>query len=181
MRLNVLAASGQSNFLVPNATFIVELVIFFVILGVLAKWILPFVQKAMNERQQFIQQQLDESQAARERLEKAEEEYKAAVAKTKAELAEIREQAHADAQRSKNEILAEAREEAARILARTEEQLGAERQRVFEELRTQIGTLAVELAGRIVGEQLSDDALQHRVVERFLAELEQPETAEQVR
>jgi F-type H+-transporting ATPase subunit b len=39
-------------------------------------------------------------------------------------------------------------------------------------LRSEVGTLATALAGRIVGESLDDEARQRRVVDRFLAELE---------
>ena len=40
-------------------------------------------------------------------------------------------------------------------------------------LRAEVGTLATELASRIVGESLADQARQSRMVDRFLDELEQ--------
>ena len=51
-------------------------------------------------------------------------------------------------------------------------QIEAERQQAVTSLRAEVGTLATDLAGRIVGESLDDDARQGRVVERFIAELE---------
>ena len=45
---------ASSNFLVPNATFVVELVIFLVVLWALSKWILPPVNRAMDDRQKSI-------------------------------------------------------------------------------------------------------------------------------
>src|SRR5829696_5306499 len=67
---------------------------------------------------------------------------------------------------------AEAMEEAARIVARGEEQLTNQRQQVINELRGQIGALAVDLAGRVVGESLAEDARRSGTVDRFLAELD---------
>jgi F-type H+-transporting ATPase subunit b len=54
-------------------------------------------------------------------------------------------------------------------------QIAADRQQAFSSLRAEVGTLAVELASKIVGESLADEARQSRVVDRFLAELEASE------
>ena len=54
----------------------------------------------------------------------------------------------------------------------------AERQQAVASLRAEVGTLAIDLAGRIVGESLDDDERSTRVVDRFLADLETMETAE---
>ncbi len=45
------------------------------------------------------------------------------------------------------------------------------------QLRSEVGTLAVDLAGNVIGETLSDDARANAVVDRFLAELEASEKA----
>jgi F-type H+-transporting ATPase subunit b len=65
-----------------------------------------------------------------------------------------------------------AQEESERILKAAQTQLEAERARTLEALRAEVGTLAVDLAGKVIGESLTDDARQRRVVERFLAEVE---------
>jgi F-type H+-transporting ATPase subunit b len=177
---HLLASSGQSNFLVPNATFIAEIVGFAVFLAVIWRYVVPPLQRAMTQRQETIERRLSESEEAKRRLEAAEREHREALAQTRQELASIREQAHRDAQQSKDEILAQAREEAERIRHRAEEALTAERHRAFDELRAEIGRLAVELAGRLVGEALTDEALAHRVVDRFLADLGEQEPVERV-
>src|ERR1700691_2184514 len=53
-------------FLIPNATFIVELVIFIVILGIVAKYILPPLNRAMEKRQEEITASLAAAAAAKE-------------------------------------------------------------------------------------------------------------------
>ena len=79
------------------------------------------------------------------------EQYRAQLAEARSEAAQIRDQARAEGQQILEELRAQAQEESARIVARGEEQLATARQQVVNELRGQIGTLAVDLAGRVVG------------------------------
>ena len=67
----------------------------------------------------------------------------------------------------------EAQAEARRVTEAAQAQIQAERQQALNALRTEVGTLATELASRIVGESLTDTARQNRMVDRFLDELEQ--------
>jgi F-type H+-transporting ATPase subunit b len=68
-------------------------------------------------------------------------------------------------------MLTKAREEHDRIIAAGREALIAERTPIVRELRAEPGSLAVDLAGRIVGESLADEARKRGTVERFLQEL----------
>ena len=100
------------------------------------------------------------------------EQYRAQLAEARNEAAQIRDQARAEGQQILEELRTQAQEESARIVARGEEQLATQRQQVVNELRGQIGALAVDLAGRVVGESLADDARRRGTVDRFLAELD---------
>ena len=163
---------AEGNFLVPNATFIAEFIAFLIILGIIWRYVLPPVQKAMKERQDIIQKQMDEAEETKVKLAEAQAQYREAMNKAAAEAAQIREASRADAAAIREGMLAKAREEADRIIAAGREHLVAERQTIIRELRSDIGTLAVDLASRIVGESLADEARQRGTVERFLAELD---------
>ena len=67
---------------------------------------------------------------------------------------------------------AQAQAEATRIVTGAQQIIAAEHQQALVQLRGEVGRLATDLAGRIVGESLADEARQSRVVDRFLAELE---------
>ena len=69
-------------------------------------------------------------------------------------------------------MLAQAHAEAERIAAAGRAQLDAQRAQIVAELRADLGRVSVELAGKVVGESLEDEARQNRTVERFLAELD---------
>lgn len=166
------AGGGGGNFLVPNATFFAELLIFLIVLGVIWRYVVPPVKRSMGERQEMIRQQIQESQQASKRLAEAEARYSAALAEARVEAAKIREAARADAQEIKEEMRRQAEQEVARIRERGDEQLATQREQVVRELRSELGKLAVTLAGRIVGESVADDARRAGTVDRFLDELQ---------
>jgi F-type H+-transporting ATPase subunit b len=160
------------NFLVPDATFIAELVTFLLILAVIGRYILPFIQKAMRERQEMIQKQVEDSEEAKVKLAEAQKAYQNALTEARTEAAQIRENARAEAQRTVEELRTQAQEEQARIIARGEDQLASQRAMIVRELRAEIGTLAVELSEKIVSQRLSDEAQVSATVDAFLAGLE---------
>src|SRR5262249_13938953 len=162
---------GGDLFLIPNATFFVELVIFLVVLGVLWRYAVPPVKRAMDERQAMVRRQIEESQRASKRLTEAEARYSQALNEARVEAAKIRETARAEAKEIKHETRQQAEQEVARSRQRGEEQLTTQREAVVRELRGEIGKLAVTLAGRIVGESVADDARRAGTVDRFLDEL----------
>ena len=166
-----------SNFLVPNATFIAEFVAFLIILWFIARYIYPFVKKAMDQRQAMLEQQVKDAEEAKHQLAQAQESYQNALTEARAEAAQIRENARAEAQRTIEELRTQAQEEAARIVARGDEQLATQRAAVVRELRAEIGTLAVDLAEKIVNQRLADDASVSATVDAFLAGLEASDSA----
>jgi F-type H+-transporting ATPase subunit b len=167
-----------SNFLVPNGTYIAELIAFGIIVWILAKYVVPPINRAMAARQEAIRKQFAEADEAKQKAHEAEEEYKSQLADARQTANKIREEARDQG----NQIIAEAREkaqaEADRIIENGHGQVRAERQQAIASLRAEVGTLATQLAGRIVGESLEDDERSTRVVDRFLADLETMQTAQ---
>ena len=100
------------------------------------------------------------------------EQYRAQLAEARTEAARIRDEARADAEGIRQDLLAKAREESDRIIAAGRDQLAAQRESIVRDLRAEVGSLAVDLASRIVGESLADEARRRGTVERFIAELD---------
>jgi F-type H+-transporting ATPase subunit b len=171
-------SEGTQNFLVPNATFFVELAAFLLLFWLLARYVIPPINRAMTNRQEAIRTQFAELEEAKADARAAEEKFKAQTADARKQAGKIRE----EAKEQGDQIVAEAREqaqvEAKRIVDHGHAQLEAERKQALHSLRAEVGTLATELASRIVGESLEDDERANRVVDRFLADLETMETAE---
>lgn len=162
----------ESNFLVPNATFFVELAAFALLLFLLAKYVIPPINRAMTARQDAIRAQFAELDEAKSEAHAAEEEFKSQIADARHEAARIREEAREQGAQIIAEMREQANAEAARIVEHAHAQIEADRKAAMAQLRSEVGTLATTLAGRIVGESLEDEARQSRVVDRFLSELE---------
>ncbi|BAJ73379.1 F0F1-type ATP synthase, subunit b [Microbacterium testaceum StLB037] len=154
-------------------------VCFVVIVFVVWRVALPRMAKLLDERSAAIEGNIAKADEAQRQAEAALEQYTAQLAEARREAGEIRETANQDGRK----IVAEAKEtasaEAARITAAAHSQIEAERQTALVQLRTEVGTLAVDLAGNVIGETLADDARANAVVDRFLAELEASETLRQ--
>jgi F-type H+-transporting ATPase subunit b len=168
----------ESNFLVPNGTFVVELIAFAIIAWLIGKYIVPPINRAMTARQEAIRNEFAELESARDDARKTEEAYKAQLTDARHEAAKIREEAREQGASIIAEMREQAQEEAERIVAHARAQIAAERQQAVASLRSEVGSLATALAGRIVGEALEDDDRSARVVDRFLADLETLEQAQ---
>src|SRR6476661_4510356 len=164
MTHNILAAGGEPNPLVPHLSEIILVLIIFGILYYLVwKYVVPRFEANFAARKDAIEGGIARAEAAQ------------------AEAAQIRKNGRAEAQRIVEELRAQAQQESDRIVARGEEQLQTQRGQVVRELRQEIGTLAVELSEKIVGEQLADDARVSATVDSFIADLERQDAAEQAR
>src|SRR3954451_637023 len=170
--MSILAAEAHNPLIPPVGEIIVGLIAFAIVYFVFAKYVAPRFEQVFRARREAIEGGIERAEAMHAEAKAALEQYRAQLADARNEAAQIRDQARAEGQQILEELRAEAREESARIVARGEEQLASARQQVVNELRGQIGTLAVDLAGRVVGESLADDVRRRGTVDRFLEELD---------
>jgi len=132
----------------------------------------PRITKMLDERTEAIEGGIKKAEAAQEQAAAALDEYNKQLADARAEASRIREQARADATAIGNEVREQAQADAARITANAQAQIEAERQSALQSLRSEVGTLALDLASGVIGESLRDDAKSAAVVDRFIADLE---------
>jgi F-type H+-transporting ATPase subunit b len=151
---------------------IVGIIAFAILYFVYKRLVVPRLETMLEERRQAIEGGIERAETMQAEAKAALERYQAQLADARTEAAQIRDQARAEGQQILEELRAQAREESERIVARGQEQIQAARQQVVTELRGQIGVLAVDLAGRVVGESLADDARRRGTVDRFLDELD---------
>jgi F-type H+-transporting ATPase subunit b len=171
--MNFLAAETEHNPLIPPlGEIIIGLIAFGIVVLLWFKLLAPRFEQVFRARREAIEGGIERAEAMQAEAQAALEQYRAQLAEARSEAAQIRDQARAEGEQILQELRAQAQEESARIVARGEEQLAASRQQVVTELRTQIGALAVDLAGRVVGESLAEDARRRGTVDRFLDELE---------
>ncbi|WGW10489.1 F0F1 ATP synthase subunit B [Saxibacter everestensis] len=169
----LILAAEDVNPLLPAVYDIVwSAVCFVIIFLVFWKKVLPNFKKTLDARSEAIQGGIEKAEKAQAEAAAALDEYQQQLAEGRAEAARIREEARAEGAQILAEMKEQAASEAARITATAHTQLEADRQQALVSLRSEVGNLATDLAARIVGETLSDDARASNVVDRFIAELE---------
>jgi len=169
----ILAAGEKINPLVPHtAGLIVGTIAFTLLFLVLRSKVVPMFEKAFTARTEAIQGGMERAEKAQLEAQRALVQYNEQLAKAREEAQTLREEARVQGSAIVEELRAKAQEEAARITAAAHASIEAERQQAVTSLRNEVGTLAVELASKIVGEALEDQARQSRIVDRFLDDLE---------
>lgn len=148
------------------------IIAFAILYWIVAKKVVPRLETMYAERAAAIEGQIEEADKANAEAAELLEQYKAQLAESRAEASKIREDARAEGAQIMAELREKAQADAERIVASAHAQIAAERQQAVISLRAEVGTLATELASKVVGESLEDEARQRRTVERFLADLE---------
>ena len=133
---------------------------------------LPKIYKMLDARREEIDAGLDAAEKAKEDAALAQRERDDALRKAQEEAKQIRDQAHQDAGRIVAEAKQDAQDEAHQITEAASRQIETERKAAAVSLREDVGTLATDLAERIIGEQLQDQALSQRVIDRFMDQVE---------
>jgi F-type H+-transporting ATPase subunit b len=164
--------SGIDLFLPATYDLVWSTLITVVIAVVFYKYVLPRFNAVLDERTAKIEGGLQKAERAQQEAAAALAEYHQQLADARAEAAQTREAARAEGAAIVAEMRAKAHEDASRIVETANRQIEAERQAASVSLRAEVGVLATELASKIVGESLQDQARQSRVVDRFLDELE---------
>src|SRR3712207_5544384 len=151
---------------------VLALVAFALLFLALKKFVVPNFEKTFAERTTAIEGGLKAAETKQAEADAKLAELDRQLSEARHEAARIREEAREQGAAIVAEMRDQAQAEASRIVEHGKAQIEAERQQAVASLRTEVGTLATSLAGRIVGESLDDEARQRRVVERFLDELE---------
>jgi F-type H+-transporting ATPase subunit b len=170
--VRILAASTPNPILPLWQEIVIGLVAFGVVFFVLARYVFPRMEETFKARVDAIEGGIKRAEERQREAEALFEQYQRQLAEARTEAAKIRDQARADANGIREDILTAAREESERIIVAGRDQLDAQRATIVRELRAEIGKLSVDLASKIVGEALADEARRKGTVERFLNELE---------
>jgi F-type H+-transporting ATPase subunit b len=164
---------ADQNPVIPNSTeLILGIISFAIVFFFLYIKVLPGIKKLLEERTEAIEGGLLKAEAAQAEAERIKQDFTARLAESRHEAAEVRAKAQAEGAA----LVEKAREEANRqresIVAAGQAQLAADRTSAVSVLKADLGRLAVELADKIVGERATDAALQERIIDRFLDELD---------
>ena len=166
------------NPLIPPLYDIVWSIIpFAVILFVFAKVVLPKFQEVLTQREDKIEGGIQRAEAAKAEAQEALEKYNKQLAEARTEAAQIRDDARSQGQKIIADMKTQATEESNRIVEAGNKQLEANRASVVADLRKEMGENSINLAERLLGEQLNDDVMRTGTIDNSLAGLDNVGTA----
>ncbi|MER6412912.1 MULTISPECIES: F0F1 ATP synthase subunit B [Streptomyces] len=172
--LQIAAEEEAQNPLIPEIPeLVIGLIAFAIVFFVLGKKLLPNINKVLEERREAIEGGIEQAEIARTEAQSVLEQYKAQLAEARHEAARLRQEAQEQGATLITEMRAEGQRQREEIVAAGHSQIEADRKAAASALRQDVGKLATELAGKLVGESLEDHARQSRVIDRFLDELEE--------
>lgn len=155
------ASSGNGgNFLIPNGTFVVELVIFLVVLGVVAKWILPPLRAVSEERQARISSASQKADEARAEAQSVLAERDRVLADARAQARGIVDHANQGADQAVQNGRQRGQQEYERLVSASRTSTAEEGRRAREELLGRLDVLVAAAAERVLGSRVEVE--QHR-------------------
>lgn len=166
------AAEEPDPILPHTPEIIVGLIAFGILYYFLKKYVIPLFERTFAERTATIEGGIEKAEQAQAEAQRLLEQYRSQLAEARHEAAKLREQAREQGAAIIAEMRDQAQAEARRITEAAQAQIEADKTVALTSLRREVGTLAVTLASRVVGESLEDEARQRRMIERFLSELE---------
>src|SRR6185295_6309881 len=126
LNLTILAAGeggGQSNFLIPNGTFFFVLIIFLIVLGVIAKWVVPPISKVLREREARVQKTAEDNRRAGQLRAAADADYRKVMGEARRGATNVRDEARAEGRKIVDEARAKAKAEVSKVLQQANEEL----------------------------------------------------------
>ena len=164
----LLAQTSDKQDLYPHASeLIVGAICFAILFFFMWKWVIPQVNKMLEQRREKIQGDLERAEHTRSEADHLLADYRAQLANAREEANRIIEEARKTAEQLRRDLQAKAEQESQGIVSRAQDEIRAERDRVLQELGSQVGQIALELAGRVVGRSL-DERTHQQLVDEYI-------------
>ncbi len=142
----------------------------FVLLAIMSYFLFNPARKMLTDRQMKIKGELEDAKSSMEEANRLREEYETKLREIDKEAEGILSEARKKALASENQIVSEAKEEAARIMERARVEAELEKQKVSDEVKREIISVASLMAGKVVAASI-DTTVQERLIDETLKEI----------
>ena len=158
---------GAGPFAINPGVTIWTLLIFGMLLFILAKTAWPAILKAVEEREQRIQAQLDAAAKANAEAQRLLADYQSQVANARSEAQEIVASGRQAGEKLRDEIVAKGRAEQEELLARARREIQIEKERAMADLRKEAVDLSIAAASKVIEKNLDNES-DRRLVQAYL-------------
>ena len=146
-------------------------VVFLIVLAILKKWGFPVIVNMVNERKEFIDGSLAKAHEATEKLANIQKEGEALLQAAREHQAQILQEAKETHDAVVARADADAREQANKLLSEAKAQIENEKASAIREIRAQVAELSVQIAEKVVRQNLSTDTSQMQLIDKLLDEV----------
>lgn len=153
-----------------NMTFLGQMISFAILVWFTTKFIWPQLNGAIEERQKKVAEGLAAAERARAELKDADAKVAAEIKQARQQSTEIIDKAQAQANAIIEKARVEATDEINRLKAQAQDEIASMAQRAREQLREQVGTLAIKGAEKIVQREI-DPAAHKALLDQLAAEI----------
>lgn len=153
-------------------TFIATILNLFIQVYLIKRFLFKPVQEILDKRRVKTDEALTQARASQEEADKAKSEYESSLREARGEAGRIIEKAEKDARTKADSITQEAQQYAANLKARAEEEAEAEKKRALNEVKEEIGSIAMDIAVKVVEKEIHE-AEHKALIDDFLKQVEE--------
>ncbi|CAA0121594.1 ATP synthase subunit b [Mycolicibacterium vanbaalenii] len=153
---------GGGNFLLPNGTFIFVLLIFLIVLGVIAKFVVPPISKVLHEREAMVAKTNEDFRKSSELSAAAQADSQEVMTEARREASAIRDEARGEGRKIVEDMRGRASAESGETLQQANDQLSEQGRATTTELQSSIEALSEKLASRVLGVDVAPTSSQGR-------------------
>ena len=146
-------------------------VVFLIVLVILKKWGFPVIVNMVNERKEYIDSSLAKAHEATEKLANIQKEGEALLQEAREKQAQLLKEAKETHDAVVAKADADAREQANKLLSEAKAQIENEKASAIREIRAQVAELSVQIAEKVVRQNLSSDKAQMQLIDKLLDEV----------
>ena len=172
MLVHIALVAKEKNPLIPATNELIWGTISFLILLVILWRVGVFkrISEALKERADRIEGNIERAEKDRGEARELLERYRRQLDEARDDARQILDEARQMGEQVRKDIHARAQEEAGRMIESATREIRAERDRAARELRREMGVLAVQVAGRVVGRELDAEGHQ-QLIDDYIEEL----------
>ena len=148
-------------------TFIAQIINLFIQMYLIKKFLFKPINDILEKRKNLADRTIREAREAKEEADSLKDQYEDSLTSAHAEAAQIVSDAQKEAQNKADVLVREAQEEAAGIKARAAADIEQERKKAVNEAKDEIGSLAMDIAGKVVEKEINE-ADHKKLIDEFI-------------
>lgn len=151
--------------------FFWQTVLFVALIFLLRKFAWKPILNAVNQREDNIQEALDMAEKTKAEMKKLQTQNENLIKEARIERDEMIKEAKETSTQMVNDAKNKAKEEAEKIMESAQQRIAAEKNAAMAELKTQVATIALEIAEKVIREELKDENTQRNVAAKLAEDI----------